>query len=92
MNESTDIIKKGETAVCQKLKRLASMTAEADYDVTLRISGEDAESGGVCTHHIKGRSKHDLTTLLAIGGLTVAAIAAIVCYLHVFCSLVCGKR
>ena len=89
MNESTDIIKKGENAVCQKLKRLASMTAEADYDVTLRINGGDADASGGCTHHMKGRSKHDLMTLLTIGGLLTAAVAAVVCYVHLFCSLVC---
>lgn len=92
MNESTDIIKKGEEAACHKLKKLASMTAAVDYDVTLRIDGGEAESVEGCTHHIKGRSKHNLMTLLAIGGLTATAIAAIVCYVHVFCSMVCRSR
>ena len=88
MNESTDIIKKSEDAICNKLKKFASMTAEADYDVTLRIGDREVEGGG-CTHHMKGRSKHNLVTLLAIGGLLTAAVAAVVCYVHVFCSMVC---
>lgn len=92
MNESTDIMKKGEEAVCHKLKRFASMTAEADYDITLRIGNDTAENGGGCTHHMKGRSKHDLMTLLAIGGLIATAVAAVVCYVHVFCSMVCRRR
>ena len=92
MNESTDIIKKSEEAVCHKLKKFASMTAAVDYDVTLRIGGGETENSDGCTHHIRGKSKHNLMTVLAIGGLAATAIAAIVCYVHVFCSMVCRSR
>ena len=89
MNENTDIIKKSEQAVCRKLKSFSAMNADVDYDITLRIGDGDAENGEGCSHHLKGRSKHNLTTLLAIGGLIAAAVAAVVCYVHVFCSMVC---
>ena len=91
--ENTDIIKNYESEkVCDKLKKLASITAEADYDLTFRIHEGSAEKSTDCSHHMKGRSRHSLINLLAIGGLITAAIAAVVCFVHVFCSLVCGAR
>ena len=92
MNENTDIIKNGEQAVCRKLKKIAATTADLDYDITLRIGDRDADGSEGCTHHLKGNSKRSLMTLLTIGGLIAAAAAAVVCYVHVFCSMVCRCR
>ena len=93
MNESTDIMKKTEgDTICSKLKKLAFLSAEADYDVTLHLSDTSGDNTSECSHHLKGRSRHSLLNLLAIGGLVAAVIGALVCFVHVFCSLVCGSR
>lgn len=93
MNESTDMIKKSEeNAVCSKLKKLATLSAEADYDITLRLSDSSEEKTSECSHHMRGKAKHSLIGLLAVGGLIATAIGAIVCFVHVFCSLVCRSR
>lgn len=93
MNESPEITKScAVDTVCARLRRFADMTVGADYDVTLSLSDNAADKVSECSHHMKGSSKHSLVGLLAVGGLITAALAATVCFVHVFCSLVCRSR
>jgi hypothetical protein len=93
MNNTPEIITRNEgSAVCQKLKALKDLSVSADYDVTLKLTDRSGAKTSECAHHLKGNSKHSLGNILAIGGLITAAVAATVCFVHVFCSFVCRAR
>ena len=93
MNEIPETTKScAVDTVCARLRRFANMKVGADYDLTLSLSDEAADKSSECSHHMTGSSKHSLAGLLAVGGLIVGALAATVCFVHVFCSLVCRSR
>ena len=93
MNETPEITKScAVDTMCAKLKRFADMKVGADYDLTISLSDNTADKVSECSHHMKGSSKHSLVGLLATGGLIATALAATVCFVHVFCSLVCRSR
>ena len=93
MNNTPEIMTNEESsAVCRKLRCLKDMSVSADYDVNLKLCDRSGAKTSECAHHLKGTSRHSLGNLLAIGGLLAAAVAATVCFVHVFCSFVCRAR
>lgn len=93
MNGSPDIVIK-EKSLTEKEKKctVGDLSVDADYDITLRLSDRTGKKTSECAHHFKGSSKHSLMNLIAIGGLVLTGVTAVIVIFHTALGLCCCRK